>query len=296
MNARLIRESELSEITPDVLTAYAAAGGWLKTEPYGDAGNIYKLNSSTPRIVIPVSTHFVDYVLRLRQMIDIFANAEKRDEIAVLNDLKLADVDRVQVSVTESDGSIPIDAGIHLLQQSRSMLLAAACSAQHPRPAFDSSAVKNQRVVHYLEQVRLGQTEQGSFVVNFLSPAPSGIHDGTLPEKQFAREVVNKLALGLQATREALSRARKRNDTDVFKEDSVKDGVSANLCDAVADILDKVGGAELDISVRWALTTPTEQSRVRVSFDQSDVKLLRDASSALKPVKEFGHTSRKLIL
>ena len=48
------------------------------------------------------------------------------------------------------------------------MLLSAACSLSNPQPLYRAGANKEAR--EYLKQVRMGQTEQGSFVITLLSP------------------------------------------------------------------------------------------------------------------------------
>ena len=57
---------------------------------------------------------------------------------AVLADLSLADVDLIRIRLPEAhdDSSIPLSAGVDLLQESRKLLLAAACSASHPQRLF----------------------------------------------------------------------------------------------------------------------------------------------------------------
>ena len=78
------------------------------------------------------------------------------------------DLAQIRLPKTESDGAIPINAGARIIRESRCMLLAAACSASHPQRAF---RVRNHTWARrYIEDVRLSQTERGSFVINLLSP------------------------------------------------------------------------------------------------------------------------------
>ncbi len=292
MNVTANEYDAAPRIPPRALRAYVEASGWQHVEDYGDKGNIYSLDDRNLEIVVPVSSRFADYHLRLMQIVEILAKCEERASAAVLRDLSLADVDLVRIRIPEinGDGSVPIDAGAMLVEQSRNMLLAAACSASRPQRAF--RAGRNKEASDYIRTVRMGQTERGSFVINLLSPVPPTLQPPLTPEMRppnmrdepFPRRVTHKLASGLQATREAVG----RSDIGAF-EDGVPRGISANLCDAVAEMLGEGNEGGLDISISWALTRshilePAQLARVR--FDASDAPVLKEASRILKDRQE----------
>lgn len=291
MNGRFSQSDILSNVTPRALRAYVEAHGWHKVEPYGDYGDVYAFGNEPSEIIVPISSRFTDYGLSIGQVITILANMEEREKDAVLRDLCMADVDLVRVRSPESraDGSISMDAAAAMIQQSRNMMLAAACSAWRPRRAFRTN--KTKKVKDYVSTVRFGQTEMGSFVINILSPAPPALGPnmaGIPTAEPFPRTVVRRLGSGLQAIRKAVDLADYEYfDTDLRGfEDGVDVGVSANLCDAVAGMLGKGNESELDISVSWALTYPYPRGRVRVQFDESDTPILEEASRVLKDRQE----------
>ena len=293
----LNHENVLLNITPGVMCAYLEAHGWKFMEPYGDAGKVYSLNENSPEIVVPASQQLSDYTLVLNEIVEILSKIEERDGLAILRDLSMAEFDLVRVRAPGAigDGSISIDMGVTLFEQSRNMLLAAACSTSRPQPAFRAGS--NREAVAYLQKVRLGQTEQGSFVVNLLSPVPSGpaVQTGSpsgLRGEPFARRVTHKLVSGLRAVRQAVDLAGRslNRDVGVF-EDMVEDGVSANLCDAVEKMLTSENSREnqgsLDISISWALTRPHPGGRAQVQFEGSDAPVLKEASLILKEWQEW---------
>ena len=283
MNSKSIDDAVISRITPSSLGAYAVAQGWKVLEQHGNRGTIFVLDSNTPSITVPGSADFAEYTQFLRDIIEVFTIAEDRDELSVIRDLTLADMDQVRVRVIDSDeaGSIPIEAGVTLIHQSRNMLWAAARSVWDPKPVFRGRTSK--RVTNYIKRVRLGQTEQGSFVARLLSP----VHDPNASRHReinpFARRVTDRLVTGLQATRESLSIADGHYGVGWF-EDGVQHGMSANLCDAVESILRSSGGTGLDISVSWSITRPVDEGQVSVSFDASDLPSLEYASRVLKGI------------
>ena len=259
MNGRISESDDLSKVTPRALRAYVEAHGWHKVEPYGDIGDVYALDEERSEVLVPKSSRFVDYTLRLGQMVTILADTEEREREAVLRDLTLADVDQVRVRVADNYvyDSIPIEAGVALVQQSWNMLMAAARSAWQPRPAFRGRMSEESR--NYLKRVRLGQTERGSFVINLLCPA----------DEQFPQMVTRKLVSGLHGTRTAVDLAHRSSEFWPLKE-YIHEGVSANLCEAVRRMLGKEVRGKIDVSVSWALTGRRSQEQVRVQFDASD--------------------------
>ena len=290
MNNKLLDDSVVSKITLAALDAYAISRGWRVAESHGDTSQVYSLGLDTPDVIISRSTNVVDYIRTLRRAIETFANSEDRDERTVLRDLTLANKDQVRIRVVESDGagSIPIEAGVTLIHQSRNMLWAAARSVWDPKPVFRGRT--STRVTNYIRSVQLGQTEQGSFVANLLSPVPPPIDTRFHDENPFARRVTHRLTSGLQVTRESLSILDGPYAVGWF-EDAVRDGVSANLSDAVARILKSANGTGLDISVNWALTRPVDEDQASVSFDASDASLLDRSTQVLKGLSDMSSSS-----
>ena len=274
----------IDEVTPLALHAYLVAHGWRKGEPFGDESDVYSLGiDSGAEIVAPGTTTFADYSRRIAQIIKICANIEQRPEPAVLRDLSLADVDliRVRVRAAKDDGSIPMHSGVVLLTESRQLLLAAACSTTGPQRSYRTG--RNRQASDYLETVRLGQTEQGSYVVSLLSPvSPALVDDGQVEFWPFARRVTKMLFTGLDAARDAVILVNRGGGIEVF-EQRLEAGVSANLCAAAAHLIDEGDG--LDVSISWALThAPSEPASVR--FEPSDADVLSAAARVLTSRQE----------
>ena len=284
MNGHMNDFDALSAVPPRALYAYIKAQGWRRVEPFGEAGDVYALEEDGPELLVPASSAFADYAPRISQIIEILSSLEERDGSAILRDLALADVDLVRVRVPEAmaDGSIPIDRGVTLFQESRNLLLAAACSATRPQRLFRAGRVRE--AMDYLGTVRMGQTERGSFVISLLSPAPPELVGqvdffDNLPSEPFPRRVTRTLASGLQAARRAVDLANRGRGIGVFEE-RVPEGISANLCDALGGLLGDE--KELDVSISWALTRKPPGERLQMRFCNSDMAVLMEASRILK--------------
>ncbi len=278
-------ESDLQNITPDALNAYLEGNGWEAIKPYGDKGVIYASDAKgSTEIIAPKTRESSDYTLVLNQIIETLSKCEEREGLAIISDLSLAEYDKVSLRLSDEFGgsSISIDKGAILFHESRMLLRAAAYSALRPGRVFDRGNLKEVRA--YLKNVRLGQTERGSFVVNLLSPVHSQYNRNYEP---FSRQVTSMLTSGLQATRELIDNTSWSNDRWT-SENVVKQGVSANLCDSLEKILgNERDESKLEFSVRWALT---REQRIKVpsyiGFSNSDVLGLRKASLTLKNWQE----------
>ena len=289
-----VTETTLAEtVKPLGVHAYLAANGWTRIGPcHGDTGDVYRLQEDEREaVLVPASATFADYVTRILQLAEILGRVENRRQTTVLADLSLADVDLIRIRLPEAydDSSIPLAAGVDLLQESRKLLLAAACSASRPQRMF--RAGRHQQAAAYVDKVRLGQTEPGSFVVNMLAPISPSL---TRPEPTqlplldpFGRRATRMLVSGLRAAREATVCVNRGEDIGAFEE-RVGRGVSANLCQAAANLIDT--GKGLTVSVSWALTRQSDEEqkdgRAAVAFPPSDALVLHEAARVLTERQE----------
>ena len=279
MRVRIQDIHVLNSVSPLALSAYAHAAGWKKQEPYGDHSDIYVCEKA-PEIVIPRTNRLGDYANVVSRLIEIFAEAAEVDALSLYRDLVTADRDVVRLSAaTEGNvGSVTLDDGLSLITGARDMVLAAAHSLREPGPLHHARS--NEEARDYMRRVRLGQTEQGSYVVTLLTPVvPPPIHEAVLfdsasDDSPVERRVTRRLIEALTATREAIERTSV-GDAEAFLK-AVKHGASANLCDAAATLIEPFGGIE--ISLTWARTYPAETARENVWFGASDAPILREVA------------------
>lgn len=281
MKAHIYDVESLRAIPPAAVVAYIRFQGWHATEQFGDHSDVYIRNSGN-EIILPRTQYIDDYAAVMSTTIERLAIIENRDEIQIYNDLVMAnsDVVRVRAPTSDDDGSIDIDSGVELVTKARDMLLSAACSAHDPRASYRAGKIKE--ASRFMERVRLGQTERGSFIVSLLSPVPPALdqqRQGALwpvvTDEPYERMVTRVLANALGATKNAVEIAVRGDGIDAFKS-AVPQGVSANLCEALAGLVESSGEAE--ISITWAKTRPTPEQRRKVAFSKDDGAILREVA------------------
>lgn len=290
-----IRDKEaLAAVSPSALLAYARADGWTKEEPYGEHSDVYS-REGAPEIILPRTQHLGDYASVVSRLIEIFADVAGTDVLSLYRILMTVDRDVVRVrAVTEGgDGTVSLSAGVKLITGARDLVLAAARSLREPRPTYRGAPYLETR--EYLRQIQLGQTEQGSFVVTLIGPVvPSP--DWVVPspdwgesalravadDRPVARRMTLRLTEALTAARTAVDNAVDGGNNTVFGEDNdtflnaVHRGVSANLCDALAMLIEPF--REIDVALSWARTQPMKNAGESVRFSTSDAPVLHEAA------------------
>ena len=273
----------LVAVSPMALSAYASVAGWIKVETFGDHSDVYN-GSGLPEIIVPRTQSLGDYADIVARLIDIFAQVAEVDESTLYNDLIVADRDviRARADNADSDGSVDISEGADLVSGARDMLLAVACSLDEPKAIYRIGA--NKEANEILRRMRLGQTERGSFVVTLLTPViPPQLQEPLLPDMDFGddplhRRLTRRLAHALSEVREATERASV-GYREAF-EKSVSAGTSANLCEALAKMIEPF--PVLDVSMTWARTRPMKSPRDVVRFSKDDVPILREAARSFR--------------
>lgn len=274
------------------VAAYLRARGWREAGKIGAAKGLvwtYCLDERGEyELQLPLDPNLRDFTRRMYEVLETLEDVEQRSQVDILQDLATVAGDLIRVRLDRVDvqnGTIPLDVGVVLVESIRDLVAAAASSTVAPKPYYQ--ARRHSQVSEYLQKVRLGQTQQGSFVVTVLSRVPPEVPIGgvALPmagqsEDPFERRVTTTLASGLQVAHQVAGLDHPYNDMD----DLVRQGVSANLCEALASIGRGEAVRQVDVSFHWATVRPAPRQSPR---------LLTFRSDALAVVGEMGRVLRE---
>ena len=271
--------------------AYLSANGWRRADALRrETADVYLCaEDDREAAIVPASEEYGDYGVRIYQIAEQIGRIEGRRRQAVLVDLSLAEWDlvRLRLPTADAETTVGLAGGAAVLEESKKLLLAAACSADRPQRMY--RAGRNRRAAGYLDRVRLGHTEPGSFMINLLAPvAPALGAQGTLlSEEPFERRVTRKLVSGLRASRRATDRVNRGVGAIGDFESRLCEGISANLCQSVARLTEAGGG--LEVSVSWAMTRPADgatEGRAAIAFRPLDIGVLDEAARVLSDRQE----------
>jgi len=283
-----IRDAEvLCGIAPHDLSGYLRATGWRQAALREgiSATWLRAVDEAEYEVLQPLDREVRGYAARLAEALATLAVLERRSQLAVYRDVVSATEDVVRVPLggdTPGSDSITLVQGALAVENLRALVEAGACAAAGPRANYTR---KPDQVVNYMAQVRLGQTEIGSFVLTVASPLPplrqppGQDTDADLP---FARRAVEALASAVDALRVAASTALATNCAEPI-ERAVPRGVSANLCQAVAGLGQSNAGRGLDLRFSWARTwAPSRELPASVRLSADTLRVAADAATILR--------------
>ena len=285
-----IRDFEaLSKLSLVDVRAYLTSQGWQPHGRYGDVATIFHKtlpNGCFGEVLLPMREELGDYAARMGDLVASVAELEQRSQLTVFNDLVKSGFDVVRFRAPEADeaGTIALEHGVLLYDQARDLIAAASNAAVKPKRMYRGSTFDKTK--DYLQTLRLGQTEVGSYVLNVLSPVPPSLESaqtdlfGNVVEDQpFARAVTLTLDRALRATKRAVVEATASGRLEPF-EKAVDDGVSGNLCQAVAILAQQAGG--VDISVTWSRVRSSPVPTTRHVFSEDNARVLSEAATSLR--------------
>ena len=271
----------LSKISAVSLVTYASSVGWNRSEVYREHSDIY-IGEKLPEIIIPRTEHLGDYASVVSTLIKTFAEVSHSDELTIFRCLEGTDRDVVRVRVSEVEGgTLALNHGHKLITGARDMVLSAGCSLSTPQFSYRAGA--HREANDFLSQMRIGHTEQGSFIVTLFtpvipSPMPSLFPDEIDHEAPMGRRVMKRLIEASIATRQALEQTTAGIE-NAFK-NTVEKGVSANSCEALALMVESF--ESLEISVSWARTRPLSMLSNSARFSKIDSPVLKEAARFFK--------------
>ena len=290
----------LSALKPLETAAYLRAMGWRKEADLDGKGSLWLQalpDGEEFDVTLPLKRDLADYALRMGELLRTLAAAERRSELEVLRDVMTTTADLVRVrtpSHSAENGTLPLDQAVSFVERSRDMMLSAACAALEKRAFYAKR--KPQQAMDYLRQVRMGQTEQGSYVLTILSPVSPELKaaQGELlpkePVEPYERQVTRTLVAALAALDDAARSAAMNGDMAPFTA-AVCRGVSANLCDAVVGLSEVSRGEALDIQVSWSRTRPVEdKTPARVLLGSDSIPIIEEAARHFRdtvPIEDF---------
>jgi hypothetical protein len=283
--------------SPSELVAYLRQQGWALVSVDADwAVCKQSLEGEEVVLEVPQQAAARDYARAVSVLLDDIARLERRSATNVLRDVKATSVDVVRIAIDGSstrDGRIAVEAGRRVYEAARDLLLSAACSVIDPRPVFAKR--KPEEAMKLLNTARFGQTEVGSFVLTIeCSVAPRLqqplLDDGDDIDAPFERKTCVRLAHATVAAEAATRESAATGSIEPFQRGD-KHGVSANLCDAIAEMLDSTNAEALTLGFSFASRRPLVRPVPRlVAFSSDTSAVLREAAARLRDESSYPAT------
>jgi hypothetical protein len=276
-------ESILAALSPRDVAGWLRGQGFTHAGAFGEYGAVFskKTELEEQEVILPNTPSARDFTRRMAELVDEIARIYDRPSHDVLTDLTLAPFDVVKVRSPDADdyGSIPLPTGLDLHEEARNLVLAAANAAASPLPRRSWRGRRFEEVGAYLENVRLGQSQRGSFVLTLLSPwdfTTDTNRSLDFGQATFGRRVTLALARALRATETAMRETVAGSVSPLVE--AYRHGVTSNFCLALAKLAREGGG--IDVSIVWSPAQPEGES-VGIRLKREDASVLTEAAKEL---------------
>lgn len=275
----------LGDITPLQLINYLHYKGADKIFSYGEKGSIWKYKNI--ELLVPQISGLRDYPERVAQLIKSFSTIDEQSELQVLENIRNIGFDIIRIRNNSDEvrqGTMNFLHCLDFINYSRDMLLSAACSAATGKISYPGK--KPIKAEEYMQNVRFGQTEEGSFILQVLSPVKRELKEqGTLidlPDNQpYENQIVPMLSKGLHALNEASSQTSQDDDIGHFITNA-KNGLTTNLCDAITGIYSAVRPKELNIDIRFSSLRSINIPPTSINIYKDNISLIEYVSDTIK--------------
>jgi hypothetical protein len=286
MNARITDRKALESLRPPEVAAYLRSAGWALVGRFAETATVWRLGQE--QVLLPNTADFGDYARRVAELVETVSQFESRSQLEVYRDLSTAAADVVRVRVCSAvalDGSVVLEEGVRLVECAKDMVLSAARAAIAPKAYFRSRLPLVAE--DYMRKVRLGQTEHGSYVVTVVCPVSPELHQhdqslATMLDEPYDRKVTRVLAGALSRSAEAATQAALTGNLEPFSS-AVSNGVSANLCAALAEIGKGLEDGQIEVSFSWSRTrTRPDVPSSKIVVPHDSLPVMREAARILR--------------
>lgn len=275
-------------ISPSGIKQYAQANGWIPV--LGSRRKIWLFKHPTKihsQIQIPIykdDDSAEAFLLAAEKISEI----EQRPIEAVVNDLIATNSDIIRYRKDSDDikgGSIPFEDVISMLNGAKQMLSSAACSVSNP--VLHHARLDRNEARQLIQNMRMGQTEIGSFILKILCPLDAITDPPLLTDLQPYTRMVTTL---LMRSTEKLINGIENGNIDQILEAQAQKGerpeISSNLCKGLIDLKGEQDSGEIEISISWASSiqkpTMTVPTSIRIPIDY--FPMIEKIQQKLKPI------------
>lgn len=269
MNSYLLKN--LSGITSASIEKYLLFTGWEKDDAFANPRIWVFKNKYDPEltIAVPASEHTKDFYSRVYSLIQTLSTINEKTEQEIIDSLKSAYTDRLQfriITEESKNGKIPLDFAARCLEGLKDLVLYAACAEENAKPVCAKTYNSAKRS---LERFQFGQTQIGSFIINIDVQVADEENEqlylvdaAPLPVEPPEHKIMKRIETAMMQIDNVVN--RRVNVGDLI-ENAYKDGITANMCDALSKLQPESGGdinVETSIYYAEAITQTVEPPKV----------------------------------
>ena len=191
-------------------------------------------------LIIPENNDIKYFYSTIEEILNILSDFYQKTHSQIIDDFNNSIHDKIKYSVrsaTTKNGLIPLNDGIRLLGNAKEMLSSVFMAVNKKKKNYIGQRFES--VNEVLEATELGQTEEGSFVINIFIPRDY-YENKELPlplfeETTFTRKALDTLENATKGLLDKIEEYQASENIKIFDE-IVEKGVSSNFCQAISEI------------------------------------------------------------
>ncbi|MGV9315535.1 hypothetical protein ACWDR0_25625 [Streptomyces sp. NPDC003691] len=275
---------------PAEIRSYLKVTGW-STVSGGDIAELWRLPGPTEEVIlVPMKPGAPDFTKRAHMLVADLSRIGGVDTRTVTDSISSVFHDVTDLRASHPsirDGSIPLDAGFELFQSAKRLRVASAAATLRRQGHFRSFPV---RAREQARDVRLGQTRKGSYIVPIISQARSPMDvyergqdqiDVEIEETLFDRRVTATMSRALGVLEEMAEADRVPTPSEIT--DSIGEGVSYELCQALSKVVNSKAVDSLDVTFNWSRVASAPPGTPReVEFNHDAIAVVERVADQLK--------------
>lgn len=275
--------NDLKQINNNMLKAYLVKNGWLIDDNYPNKKLflfIKNIEGEKFSLTIPVNENAKDYIARAHDIVCAISELEEISKEQVLYNIchpniplkivsvkelkekqlksidinqdkeKLINRDRISfriISKSTEDGTLPIDYAAEAVDGLKRLVISAIYTENFPRRHFRNAGKQID-----LNNYRMGQSKVGSYIFNIEIDVTELEQMEYNDELQLdnlpmSRKVIRRIQNGI----DRIVNATSKDEIQQLIEDGYKDGLNANMCEAILALNTKEP-LELETNIQWA--------------------------------------------
>jgi hypothetical protein len=215
--------------------------GWKNDGKYNQIITVWHRSEEDKldyELVVPEENKLKSFYITVKQIIDNLSDFYKKTPDRIIDDFNNSIHDKVKYSIKSDktrNGFIPLNDGIKLLDETRDFFISSFLAVKEKKKNYlgQRPAVINE----ILDAIELGQTEEGSFVINLFIPRDyyENGEQELFDNISFTRKALDTMEMAANELLKKIEEYQISEDITVFDESVVK-GVSSNFCHAISEM------------------------------------------------------------
>jgi len=281
MTERVSTQS-LASVSLQELRRYLLSNGFALKGPWGRYLERYHLRNGKRDhdVIVPTTNDISDYYERVNDALREISVALETVPYEIIRNISVGNyqIFRIRAHPGEDQDSILFNEGYSVLEKSRSLIKYSAVSALEEGHRKVVRGRVSNYVESYMEKIRIGQSDAGSYIFNLLLPIQNDLFSETGPENFHADSVLDTLNESLALALEASQLNRVPSNEKLQNA-----GISANFCEALYSIIDWSNTVQFEIPGRKEHSVTSKDC---YRFDRTSLSILERTATKLAPEEQ----------